>query len=1072
MALDSQNLPISFGQGLDTKTDPKQVVPGKLIVLQNASFKTLKEIRKRDGYATLTKNIQNGGTVSSGVGISSYLDELVSLDGQVLYTYSSELNVQISRGLMKPVDLSISSVVRNTTSQSVPDMAYHTASKLKCFTWSDSGFEGANCYQVIDSETGAIVAGGLFPGEIIDSQGKMKVLTLGDNFIFLYLDSVTGFLTYRTVSVSNPTILSSPVLVANDISPDVEAFDATIIDGSAYIVYRKGTTQVAFYSLSPSLAMSSQYVVTVGNAVDAAISICGDASFNVWVSYATTTHLYTFIVNQALNTTLLNPVTVDSSLNATGFVCYNITMAIIGTMATIFYEQFGTSSAFIKSGTVAFSGTVVAGANLILRVGLASKAIVYSGVPYFLSIYAGDLRKSPTGQAKQTSLEPTYFLINSSGKCVLKLCPSLSMLGYFTSGLLPEIVIINGTEFSLPYLIQDAEPIPSANGNQTANTGLNNANFDFQIAQPVSKLVNAANLHLASGQLWMYDSINVVEHGFHIYPENLDYAFPIVAGGGIGPSVNYNASGVNQVQYIGVYRWVDNQGQRHVSATSPALTINLPNKANLTERTFTGTSAYLSQSITSVSSFTGLFVGQVIYDKTNASTFADGTYITALSPGTSSMTVSQPASAAHAGDTFGTVDTLEITVTVPCLTITEKQLVIIDLYRTQNNGTIFYNTGVSIGNETFAESLTITDSTADNFIIGNQELYTTGGEVSNFNAPALSVVTSFKNRAVGLTPESPFQWIYTKEILPGVPLEWSSLLFFENVDQKIGKLTAACQMDDKFILFGPTSKYYVVGSGPSPSGANNDFTDAVRLVGVSGCENQASVLEIPTGLIYQDTQKGFWLLDRSLQEKYIGADVERFNSIKTTSSQLVPDSTKAIYTLENGTNLVYDYYIGQWETDVFPSEAVDSTAFENKIVYIQGDGQILEQTPGEFSDDGLVIPFALETGWMNLAGITGFQRVLELQIFGEYKSPHTLTINTYVDDSDVPSQKTVIPVLQDPGLYNYRITMKQQKCTSIRYQIIETQDPASPGEGLSISALGLRVGVKRGLNKLPAGKSY
>jgi hypothetical protein len=38
MALVKQPLAINFAQGLDTKTDPKQVQPGKFLALQNTIF--------------------------------------------------------------------------------------------------------------------------------------------------------------------------------------------------------------------------------------------------------------------------------------------------------------------------------------------------------------------------------------------------------------------------------------------------------------------------------------------------------------------------------------------------------------------------------------------------------------------------------------------------------------------------------------------------------------------------------------------------------------------------------------------------------------------------------------------------------------------------------------------------------------------------------------------------------------------------------------------------------------------------------------------------------------------------
>ena len=349
---------------------------------------------------------------------------------------------------------------------------------------------------------------------------------------------------------------------------------------------------------------------------------------------------------------------------------------------------------------------------------------------------------------------------------------------------------------------------------------------------------------------------------------------------------------------------------------------------------------------------------------------------------------------------------------------------------------------------------------------------TDGGEVENINMPATSAITSFKNRAVGIAPESPYSWFYSKQVLPNTPTEFSSELFLENVDQKIGKITAIGTLDDKLILFGPTRKYYVVGSGPTPSGVNNDFSEAQIITGSAGCSNQRSVIELPIGLLYQNSVKGIYLLDRSLQDRYIGADVEAYNGIAITSAVNVPTQNKCVLTLATGVNLVYDYFVNQWEVDPLPaSYVVDATQFQSTYCWLAPNGVIYQQTPGQYTDAGAFIPMSFKTGWLSFANIGGFQRVWELQLVGTYKSPHTLTVNIYTDFSTSIAQTVTIPVLSDPGLYQFRIRLTHQKCETMQIEVIESQS-APYGEGFSLSAMNLRAGVKKGQYKLPAGASY
>lgn len=156
MPVDTQNIPISFEQGIDTKTDPKQLVPGKMVYLNNASFVSPKQIKKRDGFQSITNNILGGGTVTSGYGIASYKNELIELDGSTVYSYSPEDNKQVTRSIYKPITLTTQSVVRNTYAQNDPDMAVDPVTGLQAFVYYDQQSDGVN-YSIIDGATGTII---------------------------------------------------------------------------------------------------------------------------------------------------------------------------------------------------------------------------------------------------------------------------------------------------------------------------------------------------------------------------------------------------------------------------------------------------------------------------------------------------------------------------------------------------------------------------------------------------------------------------------------------------------------------------------------------------------------------------------------------------------------------------------------------------------------------------------------------------------------------------------------------------------------------------------------------------
>jgi hypothetical protein len=265
----------------------------------------------------------------------------------------------------------------------------------------------------------------------------------------------------------------------------------------------------------------------------------------------------------------------------------------------------------------------------------------------------------------------------------------------------------------------------------------------------------------------------------------------------------------------------------------------------------------------------------------------------------------------------------------------------------------------------------------------------------------------------------------------------------------------------------------MVGQGPSANGQNNDFSGSIPIVGVNGCQNQASVLQMPLGIMYQNPSGQIWLLDRSLAEQYIGAQVETLSTGNlVTAAQSIPGTTTCLFSLNSGTNLLFDYLTQTWASQSYPTTVVDQAIFESQtLCYIDSSGLIHTQTPNAFSDNGIPIPMALKTGWLNFAGLEGYVRVWELQILGTYFSPHTLTVNIYSDYQTTPSQTVSIPVLTQPNLYQFRISIKQQQVEAMQIEIIESQT-GSGAQGLSLSGLAFRVGIKTGLKRLPQTASY
>lgn len=1077
MALQKQTFPVSLAEGTDTKDDAFQIPPPKLLALTNGMFQTPGSIRKRPGQAALGTSILGGGNVSSGVLLSNFQNETIECDGNSLYSYSTDLGDWVNKGTLVNCAGAVSVVSRSGGTQSNPDGAYHAASGLKCFVFIDTGIVS---YSVQDTTTGLEIVNDVALAS--SSFTQAKVLTVGSNFLVILKSS--GHLSYIAIPVATPQTPGSITTLTSTSSAD---WDATLINGSAVVAWVTATPGITVVAISSTIVVGTPHAYT-GITPTGAISITGDASNQAWIAWLASGGFVAMVLNAALTSQVLVPTLVASSQMHFPYV--NITGVVQGTTATYFVESLPDSTALgiasnphgnvIYSWTLTVTGTTASGNfgpnnTYISDLGLAGKAFVYNSQTYFLAIYAGTYVLSPPSTYNLETIEPTLFLVNGFGVAVAKFAKENAGT-YFTNGLLPESPSVSAGNYFFP--IQETVTITTVSAIPVFTYGISQATLNFtpNVEPPNVQIGNS--LIIASGIVSMYDGKQVCEQNFNVYPENISGA--LFASGGIGPGLLGTVT-VGQIQYQATWEWADGQGQTHRSSPSTPLTVAFPVGSTAAVTAFSGTTSAGIQTITSVV-VTGigvqLFVGQTVTSTAGTPLFPSTTVITAWDSGTGVLTVSNPANASGGGQTFTTPDIYDVVVRVPPIPLTQKPIGGINavIYRTTTNGTVFYKVG------SVAASLTsgviYQDGAPDSLIVGNPQIYTTG-EVEDSAPPQFSAMTTFKSRAIGIPTENPYGFQYTKQVVPAPagtasnasPAEFSSF-FSQNCDSKGGQLYAVGPLDDKLILFKSQTIFYMAGTGPAASGAQNDFTDPQLVNSNVGTTNPASVISMPDGLMFQSGTNGIWLMDRSLGVSYVGAGVDAFNQYTVVSAKLVSSENQVRFVISNGMCLVYDYYVKQWATWTnFPGTS--AAVYNGNFAYVTSGGVVNYETPNSFTDNGAFVQLSWTTAWIQLAKLQGFQRVWTAYILGTWKSAHTLGITVQTDFNATPVQTISIPVLTQPtGAYQYRIHLLRQKCESMQFTVQDTQSSIF-GEGYAVSGLTLDVGVEipSGV-KLPAAKSY
>lgn len=557
MALAKQPVPIQLGQGLDTKTDPKSVVPGKLLLLENAVFKKRGQLAKRNGYQALTNLDVTGATIPTGGALEVFNGELLQYSNQTLYSYSAGIDRWVSKGSVVSAIVRTEQVIKNTESQTQADSATNLG--ITVYGWEDS--RGGVRAQVVDEVSGTV----LLADTVLDaSASRVRVLAFS-NFIYVFYYK-SGSLCVRRINPLSPTAFDSAVTVSSTVNTSNPTYDVYNFQGIrilwAHNVQGSSQIKAGWLDDAPAVLTGVFAAVTIAEAGTNCLTAFEGPARRIYIAWHNATGVRCGIYNPGLGE-VVAPVTVETpsadAVNITGFKNTD------GTGATLLYEitAAATYNRFVRKATVSTSGTVGTPADFLRSVGLRSKAFTYTDADGNESHFVGVVHAS--------TLQSTFFVARSDGLLVAKQQYSVAG-GVATRPILANVWSPSAGVFA--YAVLNKTQLVSENATLFTPNGVAKTTLDFTNADVFTAAQLGNNLHIVGGFLSMYDGQSVVEHGFHLYPENLSAS-------------QSGASGVADGTYLycAVYEWTDNFGQIHQSAPSVPLSFTVtggPRKVTVT----------------------------------------------------------------------------------------------------------------------------------------------------------------------------------------------------------------------------------------------------------------------------------------------------------------------------------------------------------------------------------------------------------------------------------------------------------------------------------------------------------
>lgn len=975
MAAQEQAVTVTFAGGVETRQDPKQVPPTKLIDLQNAVFTRETTLSKRNGYRAIGAFVDStpGVGFANARGLAQRGDELIAFTDQRAYSYRPTSDSWSDAGQVASVVATDEAIARTGTQQTMPDLATNNGCTLAA--WEDN--RGGVWYSLVDADTGREL---IAPTQADSLGQRPRCIAVGTVLHLLWARPTASRL---YVIVVNPATgaAGAAAILTSDLDATTPAFDAmglpvdvgnATAPGVIAWVQSGGGYRVGYVHPSGVLGSPANGLPSVATFADVvlgpiAVSYAQASSVGyIAVAFVTGATAATAVPwvrfhSPATPSTILGGVdhvvlTADVAAAGWGRITGEFTSSSAGDIwyFAAEYQNAAVDQNLVYLGSVSsLASTATLGAVSKLRGHvLASRAWVDGASG---SVSAGD---AVAGDVYAIVAHPVlyypYFAAvrisapnGAATPIVARLLPGQAV-GAPTRTHLASVVPVDravdpsgiaGATYTarrhlvaLGYRIQ----LDSANGDQFGEQGVRAVTLDFANAAAWKTAQLGAGLYLAGAAPLHYDGDRWAEADFHAAP---DTATGVIAtakagGGALTVSATY--------LYRCWYEEIDGAGEIHPGPVTVGTTV-----------------------------------------------------------------------------VMGGADT-QVTLTVPTLRLTGKRRVRIGIARSPANqtggidATPFYRvtstdpaaTGANgyVLNDATVDTITFIDQMSDATLITKEPLYTNGG-VSN-NAPASwrgNVIAGGKARLFWTDSSDPHLIRYSQELRDDTGLEAPADLSIR-VDPYGGAIVGLGVLDDAVIVFKERAIYAFGGPGPAAAPAldpQSGFSPPQLVTSDCGCKSADSIGLTPDGLIFQ-SEKGIMLLDRTRQLQRIGTPVTAYNAQTVTRTVLLPDRPYVLMTCADADSraLLYDYERAQWST--FTNHiAIDAAVVGGSLYYLRTNARVFVETIGSYADDGLHIPMRIETAWIKMVPyLQAWHRFWYAYFIGRFISRHTLRISVRVDYQD------------------------------------------------------------------------
>lgn len=558
MALQKQNYQLSIVDGLDTKTDAKNVMPTRFLELENLVFTRTGQLSKTFGYTPLSKNVLSALDITKSSGVTTFNNELVQFANDSLLTYSPAESSWVKQGALTQISTTTSIGISDGYRNSQP--SYETNGQFSLYAQqSNPNPTNQNVvWRLVDEASGTILMNSGIQDAIaptIQDGVRPTVVYLDARFHIFFRDVNNAFLKVLSINPVSRTCVASTV-----IGSGTGAFCCRVIGNNFFLAYSDFSGAVLLRSITADFSGSTVISINSDSGgilfVHVAVQDLNDVRV-VWSRDVDGYGAKSTCYNYYLNVNYHNSVNLFVALLSSGYRIRSVfSVSTFSKNATIYANvDPGISNSIptliLAQQNIATSGGLGAASVLMYNVAMVAEPKTVDGQIY-LAVAKGRPYNSNIG---------TVFIINQAGRIVGRLLQDSAVLEvlYQTNIYNPtpdtgnRLILKNG-KLSLILITLGAITAGVADPTSSVITDM-----DFDAELNYFDTTAGQNLLISGNVMRMYDGQNVVEHGFLETP-NLRFEAYHSNFGPYTPLGTY--------RYKAVYAWRDAKGQLHRSRPS------------------------------------------------------------------------------------------------------------------------------------------------------------------------------------------------------------------------------------------------------------------------------------------------------------------------------------------------------------------------------------------------------------------------------------------------------------------------------------------------------------------------